>query len=77
MSFFLVRLLQGVDAVALDPAAHPPVDRVPADWRGAPGRKGVERIWPKAHLTLYSKVRACCRACWACALMLGGRVGCG
>lgn len=57
MSFFLVRLLQAFDAVALAPAAHPPADRVPPAWRGAPGRKGVERMWPKAHLTLYSKVR--------------------
>ncbi|KIP10692.1 hypothetical protein PHLGIDRAFT_100824 [Phlebiopsis gigantea 11061_1 CR5-6] len=55
MSFFLVRLLQAFDAVALAPAAHPPADRVPPAWRGAPGRKGVERMWPKAHLTLYSK----------------------
>ena len=56
MSFFLIRLLQHFDSVTLDEDALAPDCRVPKDWAGAPGRKGVERFWPKAHLTLYSKV---------------------
>ncbi|EKM59240.1 uncharacterized protein PHACADRAFT_249546 [Phanerochaete carnosa HHB-10118-sp] len=55
MSFFLVRLLQHFDDVALREDALPPACRVPAAWAGAPGRKGVERFWPKTHLTLYAK----------------------
>jgi len=55
MSFFIIRLLQHFDDVELCEDALPPACRVPADWAGAPGRKGVERFWPKAHLTLYAK----------------------
>ena len=57
MSFFLVRLLQQFDRIELDEHSQPPDARVPAEWAGADGRKGFERFWPKAHLTLYSKVR--------------------
>ncbi|EKM59241.1 uncharacterized protein PHACADRAFT_249548 [Phanerochaete carnosa HHB-10118-sp] len=55
MSFFVIRLLQHFDDVALHEDALPPACRVPASWAGAPGRKGVERFWPKSHLTLYAK----------------------
>lgn len=56
MSFFLVRLLQNFEDIQLDLDSHPPESRVPKEWAGAPGRKGVEKFWPKAHLTLYSRV---------------------
>nr|AAX49400.1 cytochrome P450 monooxygenase pc-2 [Phanerodontia chrysosporium] len=55
MSFFVIRLLQHFDEVQLCEDALAPDCRVPDAWRGAPGRKGVERFWPKAHLTLYAK----------------------
>nr|BAL05110.1 cytochrome P450 [Phanerodontia chrysosporium] len=55
MSFFVIRLLQHFDEVQLCEDALAPDCRVPDAWRGAPGRKGVERFWAKAHLTLYAK----------------------
>ena len=57
MSFFLVRLLQDFAEIELDLDAQPPDSRVPKEWAGCPGRKGIEKFWPKAHLTLYAKVR--------------------
>ncbi|KAG8684502.1 hypothetical protein FRC08_013659, partial [Ceratobasidium sp. 394] len=50
MSFFLVRLLQRFEAIELVPEAQPVGTLPPADWKGAAGRKGFERIWPKYHL---------------------------
>lgn len=29
--------------------------KVPANWRGQPGRKGAEKCWPKSSLTLYAE----------------------
>ncbi|GJE84276.1 cytochrome P450 pc-3 [Phanerochaete sordida] len=55
MSFFVIRLLQHFDRVELREDALPPGAAVPPAWKGAPGRKGVERFWAKAHLTLYAK----------------------
>nr|BAL14713.1 cytochrom P450 [Phlebia brevispora] len=54
MSFFIVRLLQNFETISLDIDAQPPDTRPPAEWAGAPGRKGVEKFWPKAHLTVYA-----------------------
>ncbi|KAG9078670.1 hypothetical protein FS749_009269 [Ceratobasidium sp. UAMH 11750] len=50
MSFFLVRLLQRFEAIELVPEAQPIGTLPPANWKGAAGRKGFERIWPKYHL---------------------------
>ncbi|THG93088.1 hypothetical protein EW026_g8046 [Hermanssonia centrifuga] len=55
MSFFLIRLLQTFETVSLDAGAQPADSRPPAEWANWPGRKGVEKFWPKVHLTLYSK----------------------
>ncbi|GBE84580.1 Cytochrome P450 52A3-B [Sparassis crispa] len=54
MSFFVIRLLQRFSALAFAPDAHPPGSLPPKEWAGFPGRKGVERFWPKVHLTTYS-----------------------
>ncbi|KAL0958726.1 hypothetical protein HGRIS_014056 [Hohenbuehelia grisea] len=54
-SFFLVRLLQAFADIELAPDSQPPESRAPAEWAGAPGRKGREAIQPKAHLTLYAQ----------------------
>jgi len=51
----LIRLLQTFDAVELDLDAQPAENRPPADWRTAPGRQAMERIFPKSHLTMYSQ----------------------
>ena len=56
MSFFLIRLLQNFETIEFDIESQPPASRPPAEWKGSPGRKGVEKFWPKAHLTLYSEV---------------------
>ncbi|RPD66744.1 cytochrome P450 monooxygenase pc-2 [Lentinus tigrinus ALCF2SS1-7] len=53
MSFFLIRLLQNFSHMELDLSAQPPEARPPPEWAGAEGQKGVEKIVPKAHLTLY------------------------
>ncbi|EJD53569.1 CYP63 cytochrome P450 monooxygenase-like protein [Auricularia subglabra TFB-10046 SS5] len=55
VSFFLVRMLQRVRALELAPEAQIESTRVPEEWAGSPGRKGVERMRPASHLTLYSK----------------------
>ena len=57
MSFFMIRLLQNFETIIFDHESQPPASRPPAEWRGLPGRKGVEKFWPKVHLTLYSEVR--------------------
>ncbi|KAJ7647752.1 cytochrome P450 [Roridomyces roridus] len=54
MSFVLIRLLQSFSSFTLDVDACPPDARVPSDWSGQPGRKGVEQFVPKAHLTMYT-----------------------
>ncbi|KAG8704257.1 hypothetical protein FRC08_002337 [Ceratobasidium sp. 394] len=54
ISFFITRLLQRVTTITLAPEAHPAGTLPPPSWADCPGRKGIEKIWPKAHLTLYS-----------------------
>ena len=58
MSFFLIRLLQNFSHMELDLSAQPPEARPPPEWVSAEGQKGVEKIVPKAHLTLYIHVSA-------------------
>ncbi|OSC98999.1 cytochrome P450 monooxygenase pc-2 [Trametes coccinea BRFM310] len=53
MSFFLIRLLQNFSHMELDLSAQPPDARPPPEWAGAEGQKGIEKIVPRAHLTLY------------------------
>lgn len=75
MSFFLVKLLQRLKSVRLVLDAQPPDSRPPAEWRGAPGRQGVEKVWPAAFLTLFTKVRiqtSCAPSCNS-----SSRAGCG
>ncbi|KIL67120.1 hypothetical protein M378DRAFT_23065 [Amanita muscaria Koide BX008] len=54
MSFMLVRLLQSFSSVTLDPTSAPHGSLPPPEWKGAPGRKGIEQVVPKVHLTMYS-----------------------
>ncbi|KAF9236404.1 cytochrome P450 [Melanogaster broomeanus] len=51
VSYFLVRLLQSFDAFSLDTETELP----PADWAQASGRKAVEKVIMRSHLTLYVK----------------------
>ena len=59
MSFFLIRLLQNFSHMELDLSAQPPAARPPPDWASAEGQKGIEKIVPRAHLTLYVLVSTC------------------
>ncbi|EMD40964.1 hypothetical protein CERSUDRAFT_111537 [Gelatoporia subvermispora B] len=53
MSCFLIRLLQSFSGMCMDLGAQPPSARPPASWASCPGRKGVEKVCPKSHLTMY------------------------
>ncbi|KAF8636108.1 hypothetical protein AX17_003812 [Amanita inopinata Kibby_2008] len=53
MSFMLIRLLQTFSSISLDPTSAPE-SRPPSEWASAPGRKGIERVFPKIHLTMYA-----------------------
>jgi len=55
ISVFLVRLLQTFNDMKLAPDAAPPGSLPPDSWSGQPGRKGIERFWPKVHITVYSE----------------------
>ncbi|KAF8714644.1 cytochrome P450, partial [Rhizoctonia solani] len=54
ISFFLTRLVQRVNQIALAPDAQPLESHPPTSWAKGPGRRATEKIWPRAHLTLYS-----------------------
>ncbi|KIM86354.1 hypothetical protein PILCRDRAFT_816295 [Piloderma croceum F 1598] len=54
MSFMLIRLLQNFSSIELDIDAQPPNARIPRSWATAKGRKAIEKVWPKAHLTMYA-----------------------
>lgn len=56
MSFLIIRLLQNFETISLDTDSQTPDSRPPAEWAGLTGRKGVEKFWPKAHLTLFASV---------------------
>ncbi|KAH7888186.1 cytochrome P450 [Phlebopus sp. FC_14] len=50
VSYFLIRLLQSFSSVSLDmETQHMP----PADWAQAKGRKAVEKVVMRSHLTMY------------------------
>ncbi|QRV78295.1 cytochrome P450 family protein [Ceratobasidium sp. AG-Ba] len=53
-SFFLIRLLQRVQSISLAPEAHPEGTLPPKVWKNEVGRKSIEKVWPKSHLTIYS-----------------------
>ncbi|KAJ7905904.1 cytochrome P450 [Mycena leptocephala] len=54
MSFMLIRLLQSFSSFSLDETAFTAEGRAPADWASSPGRKGIDKFRPRAHLTMYS-----------------------
>lgn len=57
MSFMIVRLLQNFTSVSLDLSSLPDDAHPPAEWAEGTGRKAIEKLWPKMHLTLYTEVR--------------------
>ncbi|KAF9007215.1 CYP63 cytochrome P450 monooxygenase-like protein [Cyathus striatus] len=54
MSFIIIRLLQAFSTVSLDLDALPSECHPPAEWATAKGRKAIEQIFPKTHLTMYT-----------------------
>ncbi|TFK68747.1 cytochrome P450 [Pluteus cervinus] len=54
MSIVLIRLLQNFSSFSLELDAFPPGTLPPPHWAKEEGRKAIERIRPKAHLTMYS-----------------------
>jgi cytochrome P450 len=54
MSFMLIRLLQNFSSISLDQTAQPRDTLPPKAWANESGRKGIEKFWPKSHLTAYA-----------------------
>ncbi|KAI0786163.1 cytochrome P450 [Abortiporus biennis] len=50
MSFFLVKLMQNFSSMELDTLLQ---KAPPASWAGMPGRKGIEKVVVRSHLTAY------------------------
>ena len=56
MSFMMIRLMQNFSGASLDLDSTPPEGHAPNAWKSAPGRKAVEKVFPKLHLTMYAGV---------------------
>ncbi|TFK37275.1 cytochrome P450 monooxygenase pc-3 [Crucibulum laeve] len=54
MSFMIIRLLQNFSSVKMDLDATPVDAFPPKAWAGASGRKGIEKVYPRMHLTMYA-----------------------
>ncbi|KAJ3889160.1 cytochrome P450 monooxygenase pc-1 [Lentinula edodes] len=62
MSFFLVRLIQNFTSFTHFPELCPPefqynsypILSYPSEWKSFPGRKGIDKFFPKLTLTMYS-----------------------
>ncbi|CAE6440562.1 unnamed protein product [Rhizoctonia solani] len=52
-SYFLSRLLQRVESLAIVPEAYPAGTLPPPEWKNGKGRQVYEKVWPKSHLTIY------------------------
>ena len=50
----LIRLIQEFSRIDLALDAGPPEMKPPVEWAAGPGRKAVEKINLKSHLTLYA-----------------------
>ena len=64
MGFVLVRLLQTFSSVELAPDCQPAGSLPLDDWKSAPGRQSIEKVWPIAAIGTYVKawsVRGQCR----------------
>ncbi|KAK1231185.1 hypothetical protein PQX77_005711 [Marasmius sp. AFHP31] len=54
MSLMLIRLLQNFRSFTFLPECAPPEFQTPREWEGLPGRKGIDKFFPKTTLTMYS-----------------------
>ena len=57
MSFMIIRLLQSFSSIVLDPESAPPGSLPPPEWKRLHGRKAIEQVMPKVHLTMHAGVR--------------------
>lgn len=72
-----IRLLQSFDSISLAPDAQPADSLPPAEWAQGTGRKKIEKIVPKSHLTMYVKASGCFRLGAVLLLIFKFRGGCG
>ena len=49
----IIRLLQTFSAIRLAPEAQPSGSLPPSSWDPSLGRNAKEKIWPRAHLTIF------------------------
>lgn len=56
MSYFIIKFFQNFSSVSLAPEVQPPNSMPPSSWASAEGRKGIEKIMPEAHLSMYTLV---------------------
>ncbi|KAH8101718.1 cytochrom P450 [Cristinia sonorae] len=54
MSFFLIKLLQNFSEMSLRLDCQDPKTLPPKEWASCPGRKGIEKMVVKSHLTAYT-----------------------
>ncbi|KAG5653246.1 hypothetical protein H0H81_001503 [Sphagnurus paluster] len=54
MSFMIIRFLQHFSSISLDEDSAPPEAHPPAEWAQGEGRRRIERVFPKIHLTMYA-----------------------
>ena len=55
VSIFLIRLLQSFSSIGFAPDADPG-SLPPASWATGEARRPIEKVWLKAHFTLYANV---------------------
>ena len=53
-SIIVARIVQAFKSITLDMDSNPEA-KPPAAWAAANGRKATEKVWVKAHITLYAK----------------------
>ena len=60
----LVRLMQNFSSISLELDSFPPGSLPPEEFKLAPGRKGIDKVWPKVTLTLYIAVCVVIHGSW-------------
>ncbi|KAL0580998.1 hypothetical protein V5O48_000992 [Marasmius crinis-equi] len=54
MSLMLIRLLQNFKSFTFLPECAPSEFQTPQEWEGLPGRKGIDKFFPKMTITMYT-----------------------
>jgi len=53
-STIIARIVQAFKSITLDMDSNPEA-KPPVEWATAGGRKAIEKVWVKSHITLYAK----------------------